>query len=137
MRETTASRISFWLHVPIFLLVLLPFFVPTALWPSVVQYHFWYVVALYILGYGTGLIYYPLSRQILFMCPLTLLTQVLRGYSWRSSVTYRASFIGELWERMGFVRLEKNKSNFNTASLIMHSMLVLVSLQYFFGILVF
>jgi hypothetical protein len=135
MRKTFLGEVSFWLHMPIFAFVVLPFLIPTALWPNVVMYHFWYIVGLYVLGYSTGALYHSRTQQYLFMCPLTLLTQRLRGCAWSSPKTYRGSFIGELWERLGFTRLEGNKSNFNAASLIMHAMLLLVVIQYTTGLL--
>ena len=94
MKTNAIAEISFWLHLPIFIFWVGTFFVSTTFWPDVVYYHFWFIALLYVSGYATGLIYWPVTKKVLFLCLLTLLTQRLRGYSWTAKKTWDHSFIG-------------------------------------------
>ncbi len=136
MKTTFIGEVSFWMHIPIFVFWIGTFFVSSTWWPDVFFWHFWFVFGLYVTGYGTGLLYYPHIKKLLFICPLTVLTQRLRGYKWLEREAWGHSFIDEIFGFFGFHGFEGNSSSFDAGSLFTHATLVVVTLQYVFGILV-
>jgi hypothetical protein len=125
------SEVLFYLHIPLFMFWLLPFFIPVSLWPSRVPIHTVYIVFLYVLQHAFGAWYYPKTKRFTSLCPVTLLMQHLRGHGWYDKETYQHSFVAEFLNRCG---IPSSKGQVNTLS---HVTFVLVLLQYFFGFLVF
>lgn len=129
--RTFASELLFYLHAPIFIFWVVPFFIPISLWPNRVEVHFWYIIILTIVQYVTGIFYYKTIGRLQSICPVTIVMQRLRGYNWFDKETYTHSFVAELWGRWFGISSSKGQVNF-----LQHITFVVVLLQYFFGILV-
>lgn len=96
-QETLVTKIIFWLHLPIVLVLFGLFFVPKAIWPGKVVFHFWYFVGIILVQFVWSV---GVFRKFDIICPLTTLLQWLRGYPLKSKKNYGHSFIAELLERL-------------------------------------
>ena len=94
------SEITFWLHLPIVIILFGTFFLPKFVWAGKVTFHFWYVLSILAIEFLWGLVYLPITRKIDIICPLTTLTEYFRGVPFKSKKNYGHSFIAELLERM-------------------------------------
>lgn len=130
--ETSRSRqiigeIIYYVHLPVFVLWVVLFFIPVSWWPGRVWFHFWFLIITVAVEVVSGLAYIPVSGRFDLICPLTLLMQILRGYGFNDVQTYKHSFITEFSERLWF-RLSKK-----TVTILIILSIVLVSCQFFLG----
>ncbi len=96
-------QLIFWLHLPIVVLWFGLFLMPSSLWPGRITFHFWFIISIITVQFFWGLVYFPITRKIDIICPLTTLMQSLRGFPFRSRENYGHSFIAEL---LGKLRLK-------------------------------
>ena len=121
------SKFTFWLHLPITLMLFVPFAIPRSIWPGRVTFHFWYFVLVILLQFVWGLWYYPITKKIDIICPLTTLTQWLRGKPVDSPKNYKYSFIAELF------KILKIKVSYFWVNVVLLVSLVIVTVQFVFG----
>lgn len=129
-------RISYWLgellfyiHLPIFLLWVVLFFIPVGWWPQRVAFHFYFVIAMVLFQIAGGILWQPVAHKFDLRCPLTIIMQRVRGYSMREPAAYDHSFIVEFFER---VHIAPKK---NTITFLIIFSIILIVCQYFFGFL--
>ncbi len=118
-------RFIFWLHLPIVSLWFGLFLVPTSLWPGRIIFHFWFMMIIMFLQFLWGLVYFPITRKIDIICPLTTLMQSLRGFPLRSKQNYGHSFIAELLQKL------KMRVSYRWVNGLLVVTLILVAVQYF------
>jgi hypothetical protein len=99
MKKTFWSELSFWIHTPFFILFILPFFISSSLWSSREIFHFGYISFVISVNFFLGIFIYSKTGAFELACPLTSLTQKLRGYSFYDEKNYKHSFVGEIFER--------------------------------------
>lgn len=124
-RRNFIISIIFWLHLPIGIIWLFTFLIPLSLWPSRISFHFWYISLLLLAQLIWGIVLYPKTKKLDFICPLTTLMQSLRGYPIESKKNYSHSFIAELFERL------KIKVSFLWVDILLFITFITVSMQYF------
>ncbi len=117
-------HLIFWLHLPIVILWFGLFLVPTSIWSGRITFHFWFMVIITLIQFLWGLVYFPVTRKIDIICPLTTLMQSLRGFPFRSKKNYGHSFIAELLEKL------KLKVSYRWVNALLLVTLVLVVVEY-------
>jgi len=115
----------FWLHLPLVIIWFFTFLIPLSLWPGRITFHFWYIAILLLIQLIWGILVYPKTKSIDFICPLTTLMQSLRGYKIKDKRNYNHSFIAELFERL------KIKISFLWVDVLLFITFIIVSIQYF------
>ena len=118
------AEVTFWLHLPIVILMFGLFAVPLSVWPGRVTFHFWYFVLVILIQFIWGLWYYPITKRIDIICPLTTLMQWLRGEPLKSKKNYRHSFIAEL------VRKLRLRISYGWVNVVLLVCLVIVTVQF-------
>ena len=124
-KKTLWTEIVFWSHLPIVLIWFGAFFIPLSLWPNRVTFHFWYILILLSLQFLWGVILYPKTGRVDFICPFTTILQSLRGYPIESKKNYNHSFIAEFLERFNI------KISFRWVNIMLWITFIMVSIQYF------
>lgn len=103
-----AINLIFYLHVIVFLLFPIGFFIPTTLIPNIIVIHFWYCFGLFILFYAWGLIWtIKYHDKIYAICVLDTIMQKLRGYNIWDKRNYNHSFVEELFMRLHIITIPK------------------------------
>lgn len=98
--RTALGEILFWLHLPVVVMWVGLFFIPSSIWPGKITFHFWFIVCIFTSQLLWGLVLLPLRRRLGFgVCPLTTLTQYVRGYPVRDPRNYDHWFLDEMCER--------------------------------------
>lgn len=123
-KRTFWTEIVFWLHLPIVVIWFGTFFIPLSLWPNRITFHFWCILILLLLQLLWGIILYPKTKKVNFICPLTTLLQHLRGYPIESKKNYNHSFIAELLERF-HIRI-----SFQWVNIMLWVTFIIVAIQY-------
>ena len=96
------SQIIFWIHLPVVLLLFLPFLIPLSLWPERIIYHFYYVTLVVSIQIIWGIIIYSKTKKIDVVCPLTTWMQLERGYKIKSKKNHKHSYMSELASKLKF-----------------------------------
>ena len=125
-KREVLTEIIFWLHLPIVILLFGLFFVPSSIWPGKITFHFWFFISIILIEFIWGLFYYPITKKIDIICPLTTLMQSLRGFYYKNKKNYGYSYNAELLSRLGI------KISYKMVNIILIICLILVTLQYFF-----
>lgn len=103
-----AARIIFTIHLIVFLAFPLGFFIPSSAWSERIEYHFLYCSITFLLFYIWGLIWTLKFKDKCYgICFLDTLMQRLRGYRIYDPGNYQHSFVEELSERLGLIRVPK------------------------------
>ncbi len=96
-----AGEILFWLHLPIVLIWLGLFFIPSSSWPAKVTFHFWFIFVVFASQIWWGFFLMPIRKRFgAGVCPLTSLTQWVRGYPITDRRNYDHTFLEEITERL-------------------------------------
>lgn len=114
----------FWLHCPLVLFWFGAFLIPLSLWPNRIIFHFWFITIFLIIQLLWGIILYPKTKKIDFICPLTTLMQLLKGYPIKSKNNYNHSFIAELLKKFDI------KINFSWVNIILIITFIIALIQY-------
>lgn len=94
------GEILFWLHLPIVLIWLGLFFIPSSLWEGKVTFHFWFIVIVFLSQILWGIFLMPIRKRFgAGACALTSLTQWVRGYPLADKRNYDHTFLEEMTER--------------------------------------
>ena len=123
-KRTFWTEIVFWSHLPIVVIWFGTFFIPLSLWPNRITFHFWCILILLLLQLLWGIILYPKTKKVNFICPLTTLLPDLRGYPIESKKNYNHSFIAELLERFHI------KISFQGVEIMLGITFIIVTIQY-------
>ena len=123
-KKTFLTEIVFWLHLPYVLFWFGAFFIPLSLWPSRIVFHFWYISIALLIQFFGGIVLYPKTKKIDFICPLTTLMQSLRGYPVENEKNFGHSFIAELLEKLHI------KISFRWVNILLIITFIIVSVQY-------
>ena len=115
------AEITFWLHLPIVIILFGMFAIPKSIWPGKVTFHFWYFISIIIIQFIWSVSVY---RKFDIICPLTTLMQWLRGYPLKNKKNYNHSFIAELMEKM------RIKVSYAWVNVILITSLIIVAVQY-------
>lgn len=100
VKDNWLINIIFWLHLPLIIIWFGAFFIPLSFWPKRIIFHFWFIAIILIIQLIWGIILYPKTKKINFICPLTTLMQSLRGYKIKDKENYNHSFIAELLKKL-------------------------------------
>ena len=114
----------FWLHLPIVIIWFGAFFIPLSLWPERIKFHFWLISITLIVQLLWGIMLYPKTKKIDFICPITTLMQSLRGYPVESKKNFNHSFIAELLEKL------RIKISFFWIDVLLLISFIIISIQY-------
>ena len=115
------AEITFWLHLPIVIVLFGLFAVPKLVWTGKVTFHFWYFVGIIFVQILWATLFYKKNDMI---CPLTTLMQWLRGYPIKSKKNYGHSFIAELLKKM------RIKISYAWVNVVLIVCLIIVIVQY-------
>ena len=116
-----SAEITFWLHLPIVIILFGMFAVPKSIWAGKVTFHFWYFIGIIIIQFIWSVSVY---RKFDIICPLTTLMQWLRGYPLKNKQNYAHSFIAELLEKM------RIKVSYAWVNVILIVSLIILIVQY-------
>lgn len=95
-------------HVLVFLAFPLGFLIPSSLWPSRIDIHFFYCLTLFTLFYIWGLLWTIRFRDGVYAtCILDTLMQRIRGFSIWDPRNYQHSFTEELFSRLKISGISK------------------------------
>lgn len=95
------GEILFWLHLPIVLVWVGLFFFPQAWWEYKVFFHFWFVMIVFASQVLWGIAMMFIRKKFgMGVCPLTTLTQYVRGFPISDPRNYNHTFIIEFCERL-------------------------------------
>ncbi len=90
----------FFLHFLVFLIFPLGFLIPSSIWSSRIEWHFWMMFGILFLFYGWGAVWTLTRRDKIYsVCILTTLMQSMRGYKLFDKNNYDHSFVRELFQR--------------------------------------
>lgn len=120
----TLAEIVFWLHLPIVIIWFGLFLIPKSIWPGRITFHFLFIVIIVIIQFLWGLVYFPVTKKIDIICPLTTLMQWLRGFSVKSKKNYRHSFVAEILNKYNI------KINYKSVNIVLLITLILIFIQY-------
>ena len=114
------------IHIIFFISWVGLFFIPTSVWPNRIFYNFWYVLGIILLSFIWGNFIRRYNKNgNLFVCPLTTMTQYLRGYGIKDETNNNHLFLSEI---LGLLSIKYNK----TIMIIGGSLsLLVISYQYF------
>ena len=103
------AELLYYIHIPIMLGFVVPFFFPSSVWPERIEFHFYYNVGIFIFFYIWGA-YWTLRRRdrVYLVCFLTTIMQKIRGHKLDDPKNYMHSFISEWFHRMGIKNFSKN-----------------------------
>ncbi len=119
------GEILFWLHLPVVLVWIGFFFFPQAWWGGKVSFHFWFIIIVFASQVLWGITMMPIRKRFgMGVCPLTTLTQYVRGFPISDLRNYNHTFIVEFCERL---QIRLRSSLLNT---LLVSTLVAVSVQF-------
>lgn len=124
-KKSLLISLIFWLHLPLVVILFGIFFIPLSLWPGRIEFHFWFISTLLFLQLLWGVVLYPKTGKIDFICPLTTVMQSLRGFPIESKENYNHSFIAEL---LGKLRIN---ISFFWVDVLLLIIFIIVSFQYF------
>lgn len=134
------------LHLLIVLIWVGLFFVPTALWEGRVVFHYWFIIGGTLLQIITGIFYVRYTKGLVPICPLSVVTQRLKGYGWTDERTYTYVFVKKVLKRLHLAK-ESAKETISKGHTAVRPLTfpfsetyitaIIVILQYHFGILVF
>jgi len=108
-------NIIYWIHLPLVLIWLGLFFVPSSVWHYKIRFHFWYAVSLTVIQFLWGMCIFPFTKKIGIICPLTSLIQYLRGYPFHSPKNYSHTYVAEVSNRL---RIRINDKSVNILTLV-------------------
>ena len=121
--------ILFWLHFPIVLIWVGLFFFPQAWWEHKVIFHFWFILTVFASQVLWGIAMMLIRERFgMGVCPLTTLTQYIRGFPISDPRNYNRTFIIEFCERFQ-IRLHHYVLN-----TLLITTLLAVSIQFFIEI---
>jgi len=92
----TALISIIWLsHIVVFLLYVVPFFIPERKFRNKLQFQFFYMLTVILIQALWGLFFLSRIGKYMLVCPITTLMQYLRGYPVTDPLNYGHSFIVE------------------------------------------
>lgn len=112
-------------HLFLVLLWIAMFFIPKSFWLEKVTFHFWYAMIVMGVQLLWGVIYFPITKRMDVICPVTTLMQWLRGYPLKSKKNYHHSYVAELLGKF------KINVSYQFVNILIFISLVILFIQYF------
>ena len=125
MRKFSADFV-YWSHVALVLFWWGLFLVPRSAWDDKITFHFYLTAGIVGHQFLWGALIVPWTKKYRMVCALTTLMQWLRGQSVADPQNYGHSFTKEFFRKNGITVSHR------TVTAITFTVLVLVSVQYFF-----
>ncbi|HLC58789.1 MAG TPA: hypothetical protein VJI68_02920 [Candidatus Nanoarchaeia archaeon] len=110
--KKTLVNILFFIHTIIVLGIYGMFLIPSSIWPGVIEFHFFYILVIFLLYFIWGAIWtFKLRDRIYAICFLSTLMQYFRGYSFFDPKNYNYSFTAEFFSKLS-IKLNEKKVTF-------------------------